>query len=165
MTTPDPFAALGLPARPDLSDEQVRAAWRTVAAATHPDRPGGGNPAASAASAAYAALRTPWGRSEAYADLMASGLPSAARRARPGRARPGTRTARALLLIPARIRHGRPWRLAGAHPRRRRPGPGRGGVGGGRPGCGRGGRRAGGMARPDRAGGSRRAPGTVNPDG
>ncbi len=45
MTGPDPFAALGLPARPDLADEQVRAAWRTVAAATHPDRPGGGNPA------------------------------------------------------------------------------------------------------------------------
>ena len=113
MTTPDPFAALGLPARPDLTDEQVRAAWRTVAAATHPDRPGGGNPALyAAASAAYAALRTPWGRSEAYADLMASGPPPAARRARPGPARPGTRTARALLLIPARIRHGRPLRLA-----------------------------------------------------
>ena len=89
MTAPDPFAALGLPARPDLTDEQVRAAWRTVAAATHPDRPGGGNPAAyAAASAAYAALRTPWGRSEAYADLMAS----PARRpppARPVRAPPG----------------------------------------------------------------------------
>ncbi len=80
----DPFAALGLPARPDLSDEQVRAAWRTVAAATHPDRPGGGNPAAyAAASAAYAVLRTPWGRSEAYADLM---RPAAQHRppARPG---------------------------------------------------------------------------------
>ena len=89
MTTTDPFAALGLPARPDLSDEQVRAAWRTVAAATHPDRPGGGNPAVyAAASAAYAALRTPWGRSEAYADLMASGPPSAARRARAGRPGP-----------------------------------------------------------------------------
>jgi len=71
MNTADPFAALGLPARPDLTDEQVRAAWRAVAAATHPDRPGGGNPAAyAAASAAYAALRTPWGRSEAYADLV-----------------------------------------------------------------------------------------------
>jgi hypothetical protein len=111
MTTTDPFAALGLPARPDLSDEQVRAAWRTVAAAAHPDRPGGGNPAAYAvASAAYAALRTPWGRSEAYADLMASG-PHAARKARAGPDRPGAQAARALLLIPARIRHGRPLRL------------------------------------------------------
>jgi hypothetical protein len=113
MTTPDPFAALRLPARPDLSDEQVRTAWRTIAAATHPDRPGGGNPAAyAAASAAYAALRTPWGRSEAYADLMASGPPSAVRPAHAGRVRPGTRTARALLRIPARIRYGRPLRLA-----------------------------------------------------
>jgi hypothetical protein len=112
MTTTDPFAALGLPARPDLSDEQVRAAWRTVAAATHPDRPGGGNPAVYAtASAAYAALRTPWGRSEAYADLMASGPPPAPHRARAGRVRPGTRTVRVLLLIPTRIRYGRPLRL------------------------------------------------------
>jgi curved DNA-binding protein CbpA len=45
--TPDPFTALGLPVRPDLSDEQVRAAWRQVAAATHPDRPDGGDPAVS----------------------------------------------------------------------------------------------------------------------
>jgi hypothetical protein len=113
MTTPDPFAALGLPARPDLSDEQVRTAWRAVAATTHPDRPGGGNPAAyAAASAAYATLRTPWGRSEACADLTASRPPSSARKARAGPGRPGTRTARALFLTPARIRHGRPVRLA-----------------------------------------------------
>jgi hypothetical protein len=68
---PDPFEALGLPARPDLTDEQVRAAWRAIAAATHPDRADGGDLARyTAASAAYAELRTPWGRSEAYADLM-----------------------------------------------------------------------------------------------
>ena len=67
---PDPFDALGLPARPDLPDEQVRAAWRAIAAATHPDRPDGGDLARyTAASAAYGELRTPWGRSEAYADL------------------------------------------------------------------------------------------------
>ena len=41
----NPFTALGLPIRPDLTDEQVRTAWRTIAAATHPDRPDGGNPA------------------------------------------------------------------------------------------------------------------------
>src|SRR5690348_4565133 len=71
MTTPlNPFLALGLPERPDLTDEQVRAAWRSIAAATHPDRPDGGDLARyTAASAAYAELRTPWGRSEAYADL------------------------------------------------------------------------------------------------
>ena len=62
--TPNPFDALGLPARPDLTDEQVRAAWRAIAAATHPDRPDGGDLARyTAASAAYAELRTPWGRS------------------------------------------------------------------------------------------------------
>ena len=42
----NPFAALGLDARPDLTDAQVRDAWRTAAAATHPDRPDGGDPAA-----------------------------------------------------------------------------------------------------------------------
>jgi len=70
--TPDqnPFEAMGLPARPDLTDEEVRAAWRAIAAATHPDRADGGDLAAyTAASAAYAELRTPWARSEAYADL------------------------------------------------------------------------------------------------
>ena len=68
--TPDPFHALGLPVRPDLTDEQVRAAWRSIAAATHPDRADGGDLARyTAASAAYAELRTGWGRSEAYADL------------------------------------------------------------------------------------------------
>src|ERR1700678_3921704 len=74
MTPPEqnPFAALGLPARPDLDDETVRAAWRAIAAATHPDRPDGGGLAPyPAAPAAYAELRTPWGRSEAYADLLA----------------------------------------------------------------------------------------------
>src|SRR5260370_29330804 len=69
--TPDPFAARGLPARPGLSDEQVRAAWRSIAADTHPHRPDGGDLARyTAASAAYAQLRTPWARSEAYADLI-----------------------------------------------------------------------------------------------
>jgi hypothetical protein len=110
-----PFAALGLPARPDLTDEQVRAAWRVIATATHPDRPDGGDPARyAAASAAYALLRTPWGRSEAYADLAAAppltgrvvpAAPVPAARHRP-------RPLRAAALIPARIWHGRPARLA-----------------------------------------------------
>jgi hypothetical protein len=112
-TSPDPFTALGLPARPDLTDEQVRAAWRAVATATHPDRPDGGDPARyTAASAAYAVLRTAWGRSEAYADLAAAPLtgrvvPPAAplTRGRPGRWR-------GLAVIPARIWRGRPARLA-----------------------------------------------------
>jgi hypothetical protein len=115
MTNPDPFTALGLPARPDLSDEQVRAAWRQVATATHPDRPDGGDPAQyTEASAAYALLRTPWGRSEAYADLTAA--PPLTGRVVPAAAaladRPRLTRWRAVALIPARIWHGRPVRLA-----------------------------------------------------
>ena len=39
----NPFEVLGLPVRADLSDAQVRTAWRDIAARTHPDRPGGGD--------------------------------------------------------------------------------------------------------------------------
>jgi hypothetical protein len=67
---PDPFAALGLPASPGLTDDDVRAAWRRLAAATHPDRADGGDPGRFAeAAAAYTELRTRYGRGEAYADL------------------------------------------------------------------------------------------------
>ena len=108
----NPFADLGLDARPDLTDQEVRDAWRTTAARTHPDRPDGGNPAAyAAATAAYAALRTPWARSEAYADLLARTIP-----ATPGPARtaapPAARLFRSVALVPARVRHGRPAVLA-----------------------------------------------------
>jgi curved DNA-binding protein CbpA len=68
--TEDPFLALGLPPSRDLTDDDVRAAWRRIAAATHPDRDDGGDPARfGAAAAAYAALRTRYGRGEALADL------------------------------------------------------------------------------------------------
>ena len=123
--TANPFAALGLPERPDLTDEEVRAAWRAIAAATHPDRPDGGDvPRYTAATAAYAQLRTGWGRSEAHADLVAaaddtSPLPAvsgteAAPAAGPA---PAVAPARvtwqpgAVWLLPSRIRHGRPLRL------------------------------------------------------
>ena len=103
----NPFATLGLPARPDLTDEQVRAAWRAIAAATHPDRPGGGDPSRyAAASASYATLRTGWSRSEAYADLTAAPAAVPA----PARA-PRRRLLRSVALLPARVRHGRPLRL------------------------------------------------------
>jgi curved DNA-binding protein CbpA len=70
--TSDPFTALGLPARADLTDDDVRAAWRRIAAATHPDRADGGDPGRYAvAAAAYTELRTRYGRGEAYADLAA----------------------------------------------------------------------------------------------
>jgi hypothetical protein len=113
----DPFEALGLPARPDLTDEQVREAWHQVATATHPDRPDGGNLARyTAASAAYAQLRAPWARSEAYADHAESAEPDTA----PLPPVPGEPLDRpvppwypliALARLPARIRRGRPLRL------------------------------------------------------
>jgi hypothetical protein len=83
----DPFAALGLPARPDLTDDEVRAAWRRVAAATHPDRDDDGDPQVfAAAAAAYTDLRTEAGRREALADRPARRHRSRGRRAR-GRGR------------------------------------------------------------------------------
>ena len=124
----NPFEALGLPARPDLTDEQVREAWRAIAAATHPDRADGGDLAAyTAASAAYAELRTPWARSEAYADVAeravrAGGVVWAGGEAdtsplpvigRLGDTPPPPwQPLVALLYLPARIRRGRPLHLA-----------------------------------------------------
>jgi curved DNA-binding protein CbpA len=124
MTTTNPFTDLGLPARPDLTDEQVRAAWRTTAAATHPDLPGGGDPERyAAAAAAYAQLRTGWGRSEAFADLGDGGSGPATTPltaipgfpAIPGLQQPPAHPLHALtglVYLPSRIRHGRPLRLA-----------------------------------------------------
>ena len=116
--TINPFEALGLPADPDLTDEQVRAAWRKIAAATHPDRPDGGDLARyTAASAAYADLRTPWARGEAYADLVERSGPGGESDTSPLPVIPagaGPRPANlpaALWRLPARIRHGRPVRL------------------------------------------------------
>jgi hypothetical protein len=136
--THNPFEALGLPERPDLDDETVRAAWRAIAAATHPDRADGGDLARyTQASAAYAELRTPWGRSEAYADLdpQTPQSPHTGQARRDGRldeagdgepdtapmaAVPGETLLEpvspwlllaAVTLLPSRIRRGRPLRL------------------------------------------------------
>ena len=126
----DPFTVLGLPARPGLTDDEVRAAWRRVAAATHPDRADGGDAARfAAAAAAYTAIRTGFGRAEALADLA---RPAGPRRRRPARAarraaagprrgRPaadgeGRRMRPAAGLVAgrwwSRVRRGRPGRLA-----------------------------------------------------
>jgi len=112
----DPFGVLGLPAGPGLTDDDVRAAWRRVAAATHPDRDDGGDPDRFAeAAAAWTVLRTASGRGEAWADLTGP---------RPGRVTPGPLpppgatpdppgTSRSRPGGPlARIRYGRPLRLA-----------------------------------------------------
>jgi hypothetical protein len=106
---------------PDLDDEQVRAAWRAIAAATHPDRADGGDlERYTAASAAYAALRTPWGRSEAYADLLQQAALDGEAPTGPlpaihdGDAEQGSRPRHPLAAaweFPARIARGRPRRL------------------------------------------------------
>ena len=92
-----------------------------IAAATHPDRADGGDLARyTAASAAYAELRTPWGRSEAYADLLQQAgrdaeaptgpLPAIpADDEQPGS--PPQHPLAAVLEFPARVRRGRPRRL------------------------------------------------------
>jgi hypothetical protein len=121
----DPFAALGLPAEPGLTDDDVRAAWRRVAAAAHPDRADGGDPARfAAAAAAYTALRTGFGRSEALADLAATAGrrgPLTVRwlrfrvRARTGPDQDRGSAGRAALAVTglgSRVRRGRPGRLA-----------------------------------------------------
>jgi len=114
LVAADPFTILGLPARPEVTDDQVRAAWRRIAAATHPDRADGGDPARfAAAAAAYTALRTRSGRGEALADL-ATPRPRA-RMPRPGV--PGRRPHLGLARLPGlarllgRVRRGRPARL------------------------------------------------------
>jgi hypothetical protein len=111
----NPFAALGLPESADLTDEQVRAAWRQVAATTHPDRDDGGNlPRYTAATAAYAQLRTAWGRSEVLADLAAARAyipPTQSATVPPPGITAGS-VLRSVRLLPARVRHGRPLRLA-----------------------------------------------------
>jgi hypothetical protein len=105
----DPFRALGLAARPDLTDDEVRAAWRRIAAATHPDRADGGDPARFAgAAAAYSVLRTAYQRGEAYADLN-QGF-SAGARVRPHRRLRLGRVLRGRLI--GRVLRGRPGRLA-----------------------------------------------------
>lgn len=92
----DPFAALGLDAGTHLTGDDVRAAWRRIAAATHPDRADGGDPARfAAAAAAYTELRTGFGRGEALADVT---LAAVRRRGWAG--------------LTARVAGGRPARLA-----------------------------------------------------
>jgi hypothetical protein len=112
----NPFDALGLPSDPDLTDDQIHAAWRTIAAATHPDRPDGGDlPRYTAASAAYTELSTRWGRTEAYADIIEDlhdttplpPLPAGFENIGPPPA-----TFRPLLMLPERIWHGHKLRLA-----------------------------------------------------
>jgi hypothetical protein len=103
----DPFRVLGLEPRADLTDDEVHAAWRRAASATHPDREDGGDPERFAdAAAAYTALRTRFGRGEVLADLQAGPMVATGRGGRPVQALPAGRH------LWARVRQGRPARLA-----------------------------------------------------
>ena len=103
------FGALGLAADPALADDEVRMAWRRVAAATHPDRADGGDPAAfAAAAAAYNLLRTRSGRSEVMAGAAEAAGPTPPAAQRHG----GVRwLAVQTVRLPERISAGRPVRL------------------------------------------------------
>jgi DnaJ domain len=102
---PDPFRVLGLTPDPELSDDDVRAAWRRAAAATHPDRADGGDPGAfAAAAAAYTVLRTPAARRDAVADMTIR------RRARTRLAHPRWRLPRWRLPAVLGSAHARVWR-------------------------------------------------------
>ena len=136
---PNPFAVLGLPEWPDLDDETVHAAWAVNAAETHPDRDDGGNLARyTQATAAYYELSSPWGRSEAFADLLDQAWAEGRYDAYPGHYPPGydpddpddglplppgpweielgpiplDELLHLAAEIPARLRRGRPWHLA-----------------------------------------------------
>jgi curved DNA-binding protein CbpA len=64
----NPYEVLGLRAEDQVTDDDVRAAWRRIASATHPDREDGGDAGRFAlAAAAYHELRTEYGRNEAKA--------------------------------------------------------------------------------------------------
>ncbi len=105
-----PFDVLGLAASAELSDDDVRAAWRRAAAATHPDRADGGDPAVfTDAAAAFTLLRTAAGRAEVLADVRDTGSDTGEYGPVPGLMKllPGV-TAR----LAGRIRRGRPLRLA-----------------------------------------------------
>ena len=87
---PNPFAVLGLPEWPDMDDETVHAAWQQIADETHPDRDDGGNLARyTQATAAYHELSSPWGRTEAFADLLEQAWAEGRYDAYPGHYPPG----------------------------------------------------------------------------
>jgi curved DNA-binding protein CbpA len=106
----DPFGVLGLRSDADLTDDDVRSAWRRVAASTHPDRADGGDPAAfAAAAAAYTALRTAAGRREVASDRREQTSGWMASDPVPAHNRP---LAALAADVARQMRHGRPVRLA-----------------------------------------------------
>jgi hypothetical protein len=105
----DPFALLGLDPDADLTDDDVRAAWRRIATASHPDRADGGDPDRFAlAAAAYTALRTPFDRGESRAARAEPAPKPPAHRIPSNLSAIGVGPAARLLT---RVRQGRPIRL------------------------------------------------------
>jgi hypothetical protein len=101
---------LGVDPTADLTDDEVRSAWRRIAAATHPDRADGGDPERfAAAAAAYTSLRTRSGRGEARAALHPNG-PAPARAPHPSG--PASAEGFGARRLASRVRNGRPARLA-----------------------------------------------------
>ena len=107
----NPFTVLGLPTSLEVTDAQVRAAWRAIAAATHPDRPDGGN--AGPVHRRHHRLR-PAPHRMGHGRRPTPTWPPTSRLSPP---RPRRRSHRVPAwparprLVPARIRHGRPWHL------------------------------------------------------
>ncbi len=106
---PEVFGVLGLDREAELTDHDVRAAWRRVASLTHPDRDDGGDPDRFAdAAAAYSMLRTAAGRQQARASSSADGRPASTAIARPKLMTISRQLARAA----RRRARGRPFRIA-----------------------------------------------------
>jgi DnaJ domain len=103
------FGVLGLDREAELTDHDVRTAWRQVASRTHPDRDDGGDPDRFAdAAAAYSVLRTAAGRQQARASSSAQRRP-----ARTGITLPGLMSiSRQLARGSGRRARGRPFRIA-----------------------------------------------------
>jgi len=75
----DPFALLGLPRRPLLSEDQIGTAYRKLAGALHPDQPGGDESRFKELGEAVATLRDPARRLRALMDVPTeNSLPSQA---------------------------------------------------------------------------------------
>jgi hypothetical protein len=82
----DAFAVLGLPYSPDLTDEDVRRAYRARLRVVHPDA-GGDTDAAAAVTAAHEALRSGVRRGELLAAAMTGRADPVPRPVRPSRPR------------------------------------------------------------------------------
>ena len=99
----NPYQVLGLHPDEPVTDDDVRAAWRRIASATHPDREDGGDAGRFAqAAAAYNELRTEYRRNETSA-VQAEAAAARSHRKRPALLRVLLRVAIAVLAGTAGI--------------------------------------------------------------